>query len=148
MGLKFKLPCCEKLPVFFIKSDSRCFREDNIDSILWLNTLRNKFILDTALGYVYINTCNNQRLGSAFDVTGQALSSLPSWMPDTCPKIHSCNQHCPMYSRLQSVLGVHSFYVKRNNYILKFSGIKNFYRAPKSTCTCTSVSVKIETTLH
>ena len=35
-------------------------------------------------------------------------------MLDTHPKIHLFNQHCPIQSRLQSVLGVCSFYVKGN----------------------------------
>ena len=35
-------------------------------------------------------------------------------MPDTRPKIHSFNQRFPIQSRLQSVLGVRSFYVERN----------------------------------
>ena len=36
-------------------------------------------------------------------------------MPDMRPKIHSFVD-CPMQSRLQSVLGAHSFYVECNNY--------------------------------
>ena len=30
------------------------------------------------------------------------------------PFIHSCNQHCPIQSRLQSILGVRSFFVELN----------------------------------
>ena len=44
-------------------------------------------------------------------------------MQDTRPKIHSFNvspynQRCPIQSRLQSVLGVRSLYVERNEYFL------------------------------
>ena len=62
-----------------------------------------------------ITASNNQRLRSAFDVTGSLsfvrlvmMSSTPAksaGMTDTRPKIHSFNQR----SRLQSVLGMCSF---------------------------------------
>ena len=58
-------------------------------------------------------TSNNQRPGSAFDDFDPRLSFL--WqvgdyvirsckiggMPETCPKIHSFNQRCPIQSRLK-----------------------------------------------
>ena len=37
---------------------------------------------------------------------------------DTRPKIHLFNQRCPIYSRLQSVLGVRSFCVEHNKSIV------------------------------
>ena len=40
--------------------------------------------------------------------------------PDTRPKIHSFNQHCPIQYRVQSVLGVHSSYVGRSFTIVKY----------------------------
>ena len=49
------------------------------------------------------------------------MSSAPANLRgvlDTHPKIHSFIQRCPTQSRLQSVLGVRSFYVERNNYAL------------------------------
>ena len=46
-----------------------------------------------------------------------SVPANPAGKPDTCPKIHSFNQHCPIQSRLQSVLGERSFYVERNTNI-------------------------------
>ena len=46
------------------------------------------------------------------------LQKNPWGMPDTHPKnhlfIHFRNQHCPIQSQLQSLLGVHSSYVECN----------------------------------
>ena len=70
-----------------------------------------------------IKTSNNQRLESAFDDLDPRLSLLPSQGEDS-PPVKSRGDaryaaqdpfdYCPIQSRLQSVLGVRSFYVKRN----------------------------------
>ena len=46
-------------------------------------------------------------------------------MPDTHPR----SIHCPIQSRLQSVLGVHSFYVECSNIIIIIIIIINFFSA-------------------
>ena len=68
---------------------------------------------------------NNQRLGSVFNVTKLSLlcqvgddvirPTKYAGMPNTHPKIQSFHQPCPVQSQLQSVLGVHSFYIKCNS---------------------------------
>ena len=50
-------------------------------------------------------------LCKVFDVVIRPRKNLRG-MSDTRPKIHSFNQRCPIQSRLQSVLGVRSFYVE------------------------------------
>ena len=42
------------------------------------------------------------------------MSPVSLSFQETHPRIHSFNQRCPIQSRLQSVLGVRSFYVERN----------------------------------
>ena len=54
--------------------------------------------------------------GSLFFAKLVMMSSAPAksaGVPDTRPKIHSFNPHCSIQYRLQSVLGVRSFYVER-----------------------------------
>ena len=78
-----------------------------------------------------VKTSNNQRLGGVFHDLDPRLSLLwqvgddvihPSKICGGCQirvprSIHSLNQRCPIQSQLQSVLGVHSYYVEhKNNY--------------------------------
>ena len=101
-------------------------------------------------------TSNNQRLGSAFDDLDPRLSLLcqvgdvirPCKICGGCqirvPRSFHSLIDCPIQSRLQSVLGVLSFYVERNNYA--FFYLRVFILAVQS-CTKYIIdrSVKINT---
>ena len=67
--------------------------------------------------------------GSLFFAEVVMMSSGPAksaGMLDTRPKIHSVDQRCPIRSRLQSILGVRSYYVEHNKtiYFIYFDFIK------------------------
>ena len=81
--------------------------------------------------YIY-TTRNNGRICVGWS-RSQALSPLPSWwwchpplqnlrgIQDTCPKIRSFTESTLSHTRLQSVLGVRSYYVERNKFVYLLS---------------------------
>ena len=125
--LRFPSPPLPAFPVTLHSGGYRCFLEpyNNCTIIIIIIIIGGREIFQKSI--ITLTTSNNQRLGSAFDDLDPRLSLLYQvgddvihpckicGMPDTHPKIHSLIDRLSHTSRLQSILGACSFYVKRNN---------------------------------